>query len=467
MPWREDLSPVRMERVSLVCPLERRREALTEVARHGTLELDLPYEPGTDAGELDRAEAAAVVRGPLAAWAGWSPAHDVPALAGALAPRGAGLVPLKKPRGTDPPTLLAGGGSKQAAPRPARLLVDTYTTVPYGGVDPALLAALAYVIMFGMMFGDAGQGLLLVAAGLVLRTGRVARLRRWRGAWLFVTGAGLAAVVFGVLYGEFFGPTGVLPVLWLDPLEEPIPLLIAAVLFGAVLLAGAYALGTVNRIREGGWGYALYARSGLAGSALFLAVGLLAWGLVAGAGPLVLAAAVLGVLALGFIFVGLFTESGGGAGGGLQASVELVDTVVQLGSNLVSFARLAAFGLTHAALMGVVWDGTTALWAPDWRAVAAVLVFLVGNAVTFALEGLVAGIQALRLEYYELFSRVFQAEGRRFRPWAPDLDGAPGPDAAGSPAGAGSPAPAAPAGTARGTAETATGHPRSSERHQP
>jgi V/A-type H+-transporting ATPase subunit I len=77
--------------------------------------------------------------------------------------------------------------------------------------------------------------------------------------------------------------------------------------------------------------------------------------------------------------------------------------------------------LTHAALLTVVWNGTTALWGPDWRAAAAVLVFVVGNAVTFALEALVAGIQALRLEYYELFSRVFQAEGRPFRPWSPEL----------------------------------------------
>ena len=50
-----------------------------------------------------------------------------------------------------------------------------------------------------------------------------------------------------------------------------------------------------------------------------------------------------------------------------------------------------------------------------WAVAAAV--FLIGNAVSFALEGLVAGVQALRLEYYELFSRIFTAEGHQFRPW--------------------------------------------------
>ena len=102
----------------------------------------------------------------------------------------------------------------------------------------------------------------------------------------------------------------------------------------------------------------------------------------------------------------------------MQAGVELFDAVVRLGTNTVSFARLAAFGLTHAALGAVVWSGTSGLWrrGPALWVVAALL-FVAGNAVAFLLEGLVAGVQALRLEYYELFSRVFTTEGRTFRPW--------------------------------------------------
>ena len=226
---------------------------------------------------------------------------------------------------------------------------------------------------------------------------------------------------FGALYGEAFGPTGLVPVLWLQPLADPVQFLVAGLWAGALLLAGSYAVGTINRVREGGWAYALYSRSGVAGSLLFLALGLLVWGLATGTGPLTAAAVILGVGALTFIYIGLFVEAGGGATAVFQALIELVDTVIRLGSNLVSFARLAAFGLTHAALLTVVWTGTTALWGPGWGAAAAVLVFVVGNAVTFALEALVAGIQALRLEYYELFSRVFQAEGRPFRPWSPEL----------------------------------------------
>ena len=411
----ESLAPVRMERVALVAPEQDRRRMLVEVARSGTVELDLPYTPGNDVEELDKAAAAAIISGPSAALAGWMPRHAIPDLRAALAPLGAAVVPLRRPGWIQPPTMLAGGA------RVSRTLVDTYGTVPYADLDPSRLAGIAYVLMFGMMFGDVGHGAILLAAGLLLRGGRIRRLAKLQRTWLFVCGAGLAAVFFGALYGEAFGPTRLVPVLWLDPLANPVPLLVAGLGVGAFLLAGAYAMGTVNRVREGGWGYALYARSGLAGSLLFLAVALLVWGLGTGTGLLVLAAAAIALGALVFIFIGLFIEAGGGASAIFQTVIELVDTVIRLGSNLVSFARLAAFGLTHAALLTVVWNGTTALWAPDWRAGAAVLLFVVGNLVTFALEALVAGIQALRLEYYELFSRIFQSEGRPFKPWSPDL----------------------------------------------
>ncbi|MDP9889568.1 V-type ATPase 116kDa subunit family protein [Pseudarthrobacter enclensis] len=389
---------------------------LAEVARAAVVELDLPYTPGNGPAELDKAAAAAIISGPSAALVGWMPLHAVPELTAALAPLGAAVVPLPPPRWIQPPTLLGGGSG---TPRVSRTLVETYGTVPYEDLDPSRLAGIAYVMMFGMMFGDVGHGAVLFAAGLLLRSGRIRKLAKLQKAWLFVSGAGLAAMFFGALYGEAFGPTGLVPVLWLEPLANPVPLLVAGLGVGAFLLAGAYALGTLNRLREGGWGRALYARSGVAGSLLFLAVGLLVWGLAAGAALLTAAAALIAFGALVFIFIGLFTEAGGGPTAAFQAVIELVDTVIRLGSNLVSFARLAAFGLTHAALLAVVWEATQALWEPDWRSGAAILVFIVGNTATFALEALVAGIQALRLEYYELFSRIFQSEGRPFRPWSP------------------------------------------------
>ncbi|WP_232837256.1 V-type ATPase 116kDa subunit family protein [Lentzea terrae] len=403
------MTPVRMERIAVVAPEDALREALVLVADAGVVDVDRADD------QLETIADAAVRRESVAAIAGWCPAEERPGLAATLAEVGAAAVPLPAPRGVDPPSLLRADGPVRRSFTP---LVTTYGTVPYQDVDPTVLAGAAYVLMFGMMFGDAGQGLLLVAVGLLLRAGWPRRLARWRSAWPFVLGAGAASTAFGVLYGEFFGPTGVVPVLWLDPLDDPVKLLSAGVAAGAVLLAAAYAVAIVNRWREGGPRLAVYAASGVAGAALFLGIAGIAGGLLLGADLLVVAAAVIAVAGLVLAGVGFAAASGGGAAGWVQAAVELFDIVIRTGSNLVSFARLAAFGLVHAAIGSVVWLGTTALAGGGVLGIAAaVLVFLLGNALAFSLEALVAAIQALRLEFYELFSRVFEIEGRPFRPW--------------------------------------------------
>jgi V/A-type H+/Na+-transporting ATPase subunit I len=226
--------------------------------------------------ELDRVTAASVARDDVRAVAGWAPVAALPRLADRLAPVGGAVVELPVPVGGDPPTLLAvdGGGSV------LRPLVETYATVPYRDVDPTWFAAAAYVVMFGMMFGDVGDGALLVAAGLWLRVSRHPRLGGVRRVWSLVVALGLSAALFGALYGEFFGPTGVVPELWLRPLEEPTRLLAAGIGVGAGLLAAAYGLGVVNRWREGRIGLALYAPSGAAGAGLFIALALVAAGVL-------------------------------------------------------------------------------------------------------------------------------------------------------------------------------------------
>ncbi|MFF7844514.1 V-type ATPase 116kDa subunit family protein [Streptomyces ossamyceticus] len=458
--------PVRMRRVAIVAPEQALRETLVRIAESGRVEVDLAGDGGPDirgpaatrlqrlraesaqpvlsdappdldaleragrtdllAGEaqLEERLGSAVHHGAVAALAGWCPEAEVGATAARIAGAGGALVPLRTPRGVDPPTLLTGADTvrPRVAARTVRSsftpLVSTYGTVPYADLDPTMAAGIVYVVMFGLMFGDAGHGLLLVVIALLLRAGRPRRLAALHRLWPFVAGAGLAAALAGVAYGEFFGPTGVLPVLWLEPLEEPMRLLAVAVGLGAVLLAGAYAAGIVNRWREGGLASALYATTGIAGAALYL-------GLAVGAGYMWLGEVVFGVVGaviavVGLVLAGtgLYATTAGGPGGAVQTGIQLFDAVVRIGSNVVSFARLAAFGLTHAALGAIVWDGTTALAGRGAVGVAAaVVVFLVGNAVAFSLEALVAGVQALRLEFYELFSRLFEGEGRPFRPW--------------------------------------------------
>lgn len=463
MRWREAVSPVAMQRVALLAPRDALRDLLVAVADEGTVGLDdgtpggevrvrgpattmllrlhpsdtvaarlAPGPPDLarceEAGRLDlvageaeveQRTAQSLTRGAVVGLVGWMPAHEMAHLAQRVTPMGGAVVPMPRPAGTQPPTLLpTSGASRELAP-----LVDTYATVPYADVNPSLVAGLAYVAMFGMMFADVGHGALLLLAAVAVRLQWSPRLARLRPVWLFLAGAGVASMVFGALYGEFFGPTGVIPALWLKPLENPVALLGAGVAVGALLLAGAYALGSVNRFREGGWRAAVYAPSGLAGAALFLGLGAVAGGVYLGTAWLALLGGAVALAGTATAFAGLLASAGGGAAGAAEAGVGLFDLVLRLGSNLVSFARLAAFGLTHAALGAVIWQATVGLWPQGGLgAVGAVLLFLLGNAVAFALEGLVAGIQALRLEYYELFSRVFDTEGWPFRPWHVPLD---------------------------------------------
>ncbi|MBC9713900.1 ATPase [Streptomyces sp. TRM66268-LWL] len=447
-----------MQRVAIVAPRSGLRDVLVRVADAGCVELDRAddtgqgglhgaaarrlhllrsepaaprlslTEPDLDAlqqagradllageAQLEAHHDVAVRREAVAALAGWCPAAEVDRLSTRLAEAGGALVPLREPRGIDPPTLLRDTGTVRRSLVP---LVRTYGTVPYADVDPSVPAGIAYVVMFGMMFGDAGHGALLLLGALLLRFGHPRRLASLRPMWPFVAGAGLMSTLAGFAYGEFFGPTGVLPVLWLDPLDEPVRLLGSAVGFGAFLLALAYAAGIVNRWREGGPRGALYAASGIAGATVFLGFAVLAAGVALHWPASVVSGSVIVAAGLVLAGAGLFAGSGGGASGALQTGIQLFDVVVRIGSNTISFARLAAFGLTHAALGEIVWQGTTGLAAlGPAAAVAALLVFAVGNALAFALEALVAGVQALRLEFYELFSRVFDSEGRPFRPW--------------------------------------------------
>ncbi|WP_234376937.1 V-type ATPase 116kDa subunit family protein [Streptomyces sp. TP-A0356] len=467
MPWSEAVTPVRMRRVAVVVPHAALRDTLVRIAEAGCVELDRveeavpgpaarrlqrlegrpePTPPGTRgvpqaadeapalaltapdldllerrrslgllAGEaqLEERTQGAVLRGEVAALAGWCPAAEVPRVARRLAPAGGALVPLRTPPGTDPPTLLRSAPSASFTP-----LVTTYGTPPYADFDPSWPAGITYVAMFGIMFGDVGHGALLLGGALALRLGRPRGLARFSRLWPFLAGAGLAAMLAGAAYGEFFGPTGVLPVLWLSPLRSPARLLAAAVVFGAGLLAVANAAGAVNRWREGGPGKALYASSGCAGLLFFLGLGLSAAGLALHRSAAAVLGAALALAGLGLVAVGLYRSTAAGFAGLAETGVRLFDVVVRAATNTVSFARLAAFGLTHAALADLVWRGTTGLagWGAAGAA-GAVVVFVVGTAASLALEALVACVQALRLEFYEIFSRLFETEGRPFRPW--------------------------------------------------
>ena len=430
MSWADAVRPLRIVRIAIVVRQEDLRDVVVQLGRLGIVEPDLratarPDEQAgavrneratgpADQGPIDRVTSAAIGHRNAAILVGWTPRSNLGRLREELSSTGASVVELPRPAGIQPPTAQA----PSRVGRPFRPLVDTYATVPYADMDPAMFAGLTYVLMFGMMFGDVAHGLILASLGLYLRTATRPVVQSVRSLWAILAGAGVVSAAFGVLYGECFGPTGVIPAVWLVPLEQPLTLLAAGVVVGAVLLALSYLIGIVNRSRELGRTGALFAASGIAGACLYFGGGAALAGIATDQSWITLAGAIAAVTGAVLMFVGFVAASAGGAAGVGESLIELLDAVIRTATNAISFARLAAFGLTHAAISGLVWSGTVALLAGGPLGVAAGLgLFVIGNALAFSLEALVAGVQALRLEYYELFSRIFEGEGRAFSPW--------------------------------------------------
>jgi V/A-type H+-transporting ATPase subunit I len=450
-------APVPMQRIAVAAPADRLRAVLVGLAERGSVELagELPPPAGPaaeslqriggaaqreqttpslsalepdlktlEAGnardllagevELDRRRRLAITQDDVAVLVGWTPSHEVSELRRSLAENDAAVVELPPPPEI-PPTLL----QRRRLAGPFRILVDTYGVLPYSDVDPTAFAAVAFVVMFGVMFGDVGHGAILAAFGVALARAQSGRLARFRPAWPLLVASGASGALFGLLYGEFFGPTDLVPTLWLAPLEQPLPLLSAAVVIGSVLLSISYLLGFANRWREKGPSAALYSEGGLAGGLVFAGIAVAALGWSGGSTPGTVAGLTTGLVGLALVFVGTLSRAGRSFAGVTRASIEVLDTGIRVGSNIISFTRLAAFGLMHAALSLVTLETTQRLASAGplgW--VSALVVFLFGTVVALVLEGMVAGIQALRLEYYELFSRVFEEHGRPFTPFA-------------------------------------------------
>jgi V/A-type H+-transporting ATPase subunit I len=311
--------------------------------------------------------------------------------------------------------------------------------------DPSVLLALVVPLMFGYMFGDVGQGVIIAAVGFALR-------RRFALARLFIAG-GLAATAFGFVFGSVFS-LHVLPPLWVEPLADPLAVLAAPLVGGAFLLIAGLALAALQAHWRGelaGWAAAD------AGYVLSY-VGLVAAPLMAmvapPAIPAALAAAALGAawFCAGRVGRALIqarqdpahraqtapaaasnaaattattatatTASATTAGitaaltAGFAAVGELVERLLQVLLNTLSFARVGAFALAHAGLSSALLALTQAAPHP----LIAALVVVLGNAIVVLLEGLVVSIQTTRLVLFEFFARFLAGQGRVFRPLPP------------------------------------------------
>jgi V/A-type H+/Na+-transporting ATPase subunit I len=259
--------------------------------------------------------------------------------------------------------------------------------------DPSILLAVLAPLMFGFMFGDIGQGAVLVLAGLALR-------RRYAAAELLIAG-GLAAMIFGALFGSVFAREGIVPALWLHPLQQPLELLKVGLASGSVVICLGLALDALESYWAGAGARWWATRAGLVLSylaAIACAVSPRAVWLV----PAGLIWYCAGEVA--------FAEHRAQRVGSSLA--EAIESLLQLLVNTLSFVRVGAFALAHAGLAAAI-NALCAGIGPHWLAL---LGLAIGNAVLILIEGLVVGIQTTRLVLFEFFIRFLRGSGRALKP---------------------------------------------------
>lgn len=325
--------------------------------------------------------------------------------------------------------------------RPIQMLVTTYGRPSYGELDPTWLMALTFPLLFGAMFGDLGQGLVLLVLGLLIDRGVV--LKAMSSLGLLIAYCGASAAIFGFLYGSIFGFEGHLideylgfhfepP--WLSPIHEILPVLSLAIDTGIVILLLSFLLGMFNNIRARDWPHLVFGHTGIVMFIFYLAfLALLgsflgttaiaprvAVGIASLPLPWTLIAIVFGLLVM---FSGAFRNwmeghrpvEGSGIGGFLmffvQSFMDLFESVISLLSNTLSFVRVGAFAVAHGGLSLAIF--ALAGEEPDlgfW------ITIIIGNLFIIGFEGLIVGIQTMRLHYYEILGKFFHGGGMRFEP---------------------------------------------------
>ncbi|HLJ73457.1 MAG TPA: V-type ATPase 116kDa subunit family protein, partial [Thermoanaerobaculia bacterium] len=314
--------------------------------------------------------------------------------------------------------------------RPFQKLVEIYGTPSYNEVEPTAFFAVAFLLMFGLMFGDVGHGAVLFSAGWFLYR----YLPRFLDYGILLMEAGTASATFGVLYGSVFGVRGLIPALWLEPIEDLPKFMVIAVVFGAVVVSVGLILNIMNTWRTGDLKAALIGPKGLTGALLYwIILVVLARAFVStsvripSAIIIALVVAVILLLAIARPLVHAIEKRAPPRPRpavrttpwflhALESSVELVDTLFSFFANTISFVRIAAFAAVHAAVLLAIFALVDTISGSRFAGVLAVVIQIAGNALVILLEGLIVSVQVLRLEYYEFFGKFFRSGGERYAP---------------------------------------------------
>ncbi|NLZ80228.1 MAG: ATPase [Clostridiales bacterium] len=323
-----------------------------------------------------------------------------------------------------PPTKLKNPGIF----KPFEMFTRMYGLPNYYEFDPTIFLAITYALIFGIMFGDVGQGVFLFIGGLLLYKFKKMDLGG------IIASAGVFSTIFGFMYGSLFGFEDVIDAVWLHPMTNMTALpfignlntvFVYSIGFGMGLILLTIIFNIINNLKVHNLEAALFDTNGIAGlvfyGSLVLVIVLFMSGNTVPSGVILTVMFLLPLLVIMFKEPltaiiekkaevmpkekGMFI---------VQGLFELIEVLLSYFSNTLSFVRIGAFAISHAAMMEVVLmlAGAENGGSPNW------IVVVLGNIFVVGMEGLIVGIQVLRLEYYEFFSRFYKGSGREFKPYS-------------------------------------------------
>ena len=302
--------------------------------------------------------------------------------------------------------------------RPFEAMVNMYGVPSYKEADPTAFFGISYMLLFGAMFGDLGQGLVLLLAGIYLK---YKKYRTNLGPVL--VRLGISSSIFGLIYGSFFGFEDVIPALVIRPMEDITKILLYAIVFGCCLSVIGFIYSMINNFKKKNLEDGAFGKNGAAGFIFYLSI---------------LTFVTLKFLKLNIIpqgvWISLFvipliitlfkqplanliqnkkpfhSEEKGEYY--MEGTFGLLEFILGIFSNTVSFVRVGAFALNHVGLFLAF----ASLAEMTHNKAGGALMYILGNLIILGIEGLVVFIQGMRLEYYELFGRYYEGEGIAFEP---------------------------------------------------
>lgn len=309
--------------------------------------------------------------------------------------------------------------------RPFRMFVEMYGVPSYTDFDPTNLVAISYTFLFGMMFGDIGQGIVLSLIGYFFY--------KWKGMQLGAVGMrlGISSTIFGFVFGSIFGSEALFEH-FMEPMflpmesENTMTLLMAAIATGVILIIISIAFNIILNLKKKHWGDLLFSQNGIAGLVFYVSVLLLVANMLVGlnlplGGPLYIGLLIAMPVIMIFLKEPLSYKLEGekmfphGFGAFFtEAFFELFEVMLTFIANTMSFLRVGGFVLSHAGMMMVVYTLAEMVAGGTAITLSYLLVVVIGNAFVMCLEGMIVGIQVLRLEFYEMFSRYYEGKGKPF-----------------------------------------------------